>query len=180
MGLKISADRVGVIAYTLTVDGEQVEMIAPEEAVEYLHGAENLVPGLEAALEGKQKGDKFEVTVQPEDGYGEYDDDDVEEMPVSDFEDFGELTEGMELEMVDEDGDVYDAVIKKITKDKIYIDFNSPLAGKVLNYSVEVVDVREATAEELEMGYPASLIDEMMEELDDEDEEDEPHHNHRH
>jgi FKBP-type peptidyl-prolyl cis-trans isomerase SlyD len=72
----------------------------------------------------------------------------------------------MELEMVDEDGEVVDAIIMEVTPDEVVVDFNPPLAGKTLHYSVEVVDVRDATDEELEMGLPASLIDEMFEDVD--------------
>lgn len=163
-------DMVGLLAYTLMVDGEVVEVVDRAEPIEYLHGAQNLVEGLEAALEGKQPGDKFEVTVAPEQGYGEYLEDDVETVPASEFDDLGELTIGMELEMVDEDGDVVEAIIMEITDGEVVLDFNPPLAGKVLYYTVEVVDVREATNEELEMGLPASLIEDMFEDVEDDEE----------
>jgi FKBP-type peptidyl-prolyl cis-trans isomerase SlyD len=183
MASTLKQDMVGTIAYTLTVDGTVVEVISIDDAVEYLHGAENLVPGLEAALEGKTTGDKFDVTVQPEDGYGEYDDEEIEEMDLSDFEDMGEIQPGMEIELMDEDGDVFDATVLEINGSKVKLDFNSALAGKTLNYSVEVVNVRDATDEELDMGLPASLIEELYMELDDEDDEDEhdhDHHDHNH
>lgn len=179
MASTLKQDMVGTIAYTLTVDGSVVEVINTDDAVEYLHGAENLVPGLEAALEGKTVGDKFSVTVQPEDGYGEYDQDEIEEMDLSDFEDMGEIQPGMEIELMDEDGDIFEATVLEINGPKVRLDFNSALAGKVLNYSVEVVAVREATDEELDMGLPASLIEELYMELDDEDDDEEDHdHDH--
>ena len=188
MAATLKQDMVGMIAYTLTVDGSVVEVIEPNDAVEYLHGAENLVPGLETALEGKKTGDKFDVTVQPEDGYGEYDEEEIEEMDLSEFEDMGEIRPGMEIELMDEDGDIFEATVLEINDGTVRLDFNSPLAGKVLNYSVEVVNVREATDEELDMGLPASLIEELYEEMEDEEEEDEDegddhdhhHHSHRH
>lgn len=188
MALTLKQDMVGTIAYTLTVEGSVVEVIETDDAVEYLHGADNLVPGLEAALEGKKAGDKFEVTIAPIDGYGEYDDDEIEEMDISEFEDFGEIKPGMEIELMDEDGDVFEATVLEVTGSTVRLDFNSPLAGKTLHYSVEVVDVRDATDEELDMGLPASLIDELYDDVDDEDDEDEDdehdhdhnHHSHRH
>jgi FKBP-type peptidyl-prolyl cis-trans isomerase SlyD len=166
MANSLQNDKIGVLAYTLTVDGEVVEVVTREQPVEYLHGAQNIVEGLEAALAGKKAGDTFEVTVSPEEGYGEYLEDDIESFPRSDFEELGELRAGMELEMVDEDGEVVDAIIMEVTPDEVVVDFNPPLAGKTLHYSVEVVDVRDATDEELEMGLPASLIDEMFEDVD--------------
>jgi FKBP-type peptidyl-prolyl cis-trans isomerase SlyD len=171
MAKSLKNDMVGLLAYTLTVDGEVVETIDRSDPIEYLHGAQNIVEGLENALEGKGVGAKFEVTVQPEEGYGEYLEDDIEAFPASEFDNLGELSVGTELEMVDEDGDVVEATVMEITADEVILDFNPPLAGKVLHYTVEVVDVREATEEELEMGLPASLIDDMFMDMDDEDEE---------
>ncbi|MFQ3645574.1 MAG: peptidylprolyl isomerase [Anaerolineae bacterium] len=170
MTLRLKNDMVGLLAYTLTVDGEVVETVDRENPIEYLHGAQNIVEGLEAALEGKQAGDTFEVTVTPEKGYGEYLKDDVEAVPTSEFEDLDELQVGMELEMVDEDGDIVEATIVEITPDEVVLDFNPPLAGKTLHYKVEVVEVREATEEELEMGLPVSLIDEMYDDFEDDEE----------
>jgi FKBP-type peptidyl-prolyl cis-trans isomerase SlyD len=169
MTLSLKNDMVGLLAYTLTVDGEVIETVDRDNPIEYLHGAQNIVEGLEAALEGKKAGDVFEVTVPPEQGYGEYLEDDIEAIPSSEFDDLDELRVGMELEMVDEDGDIVEATIMEITPEQVVLDFNPPLAGKTLHYKVEVVQVREATEEELEMGLPASLIDEMYDEVEDEE-----------
>lgn len=172
MANSLQKDMIGSLAYTLTVDGEVVEVVDRADPIEYLHGAQNIVEGLENALLGKQVGDSFEITVEPEQGYGEYLEDDIEAFPTSEFDNLSELQVGMELEMVDEDGDVAEAVIMEITPDEVVLDFNPPLAGKVLHYVVEVVDVREASEEELEMGLPASLIDEMFMDVDIEEEDD--------
>jgi FKBP-type peptidyl-prolyl cis-trans isomerase SlyD len=169
MSHALTNDMIGILAYQLTVEGEVVDVIDPADPIEYLHGAQNIVEGLEKALEGKREGDRFQVSVSPEEGYGEYLEDDVEAFPVSEFENLSELQIGMELEMVDEDGDVLEATIVEITDSEVVLDFNPPLAGKVLNYEVMVVGVREATEEELEMGLPASLINEMFMDMDDED-----------
>lgn len=170
MAQSLKNDMVGQLAYTLIVDGQTVETVDREAPIEYLHGAQNIVEGLETALEGRVAGDTFEISVDPEQGYGEYLEDDIETVPASEFDDLGELQVGMELEMVDEDGDVVEATVMEITPDEVVLDFNPPLAGKTLHYSVEVVGVREATDEELEMGLPASLIDEMFDDVEDDEE----------
>lgn len=157
---------VGALAYTLTVDGQIVETISPEEAIEYLHGEDNLVPGLEAALAGRKAGDTFEVSVAPEDGYGEYDDDLVEVMGIDEFDNPEELSVGTEVELMDDEDNIYEAIIVALSNDEVTVDFNEPLAGKTLHYSVQVVSVREATEEEKDMGMPASLLDELFEEMD--------------
>lgn len=181
--LTLKNDLVGAIAYKLTVDGKLEEVIAPEDAIEYLHGAENIIPGLEEALEGKTVGDTFAVVIPPEKGYGDYDAEDVDEIPVEEFElDTSDLKVGDEIELwSEEDSDIFEAIILDITDNMIKLDFNHPMAGKTLTYEVEVVDVREATDEELEMGVPASIMEEMYAALDDDDVDDEYYslnHNH--
>lgn len=174
MAAKLTQDMVGAIAYTLRVDGQVVEEITADEAIEYLHGAENLIPGLEKALEGKQTGDKFSVMVQPADGYGDYDEAEIEEVPLSEFDEADALEPGMEIEMVDDEGDVFEATVVEVTDKVVKLDFNPPLAGKVLHYDVEVINVREGTEDEVGMGIPMSLLDEMdFDDDDDFDDEDE-------
>lgn len=152
------------LAYTLTADGETIETSTTEEPLDYLHGAENIVPGLEAALNGKRVGDTFTVTLQPADAYGDYDDDDVETIPLSDLPDADQLEEGMVVVMEDEDGYLFDAIIREIGKDTVVLDFNPPLAGKTVTYDVQVVAMREAEEEELAAGQPYGFDD-----FDDED-----------
>lgn len=169
MANSLKKNMIGTIAYTLKVEGVMVDEIPTEEAIEYLHGHENLVPGLEAALEGKTEGDTVSVTVAPADGFGEYSEEEIEEWDADDFEGFDQLEPGMEIEMFDEDGDMFEATILEISGDKIRLDFNPPLAGKTLEYNVQILEVRPATAEEIEMGFPTSLADEVFEALNDED-----------
>ena len=168
MAHSLKKDLVGAIAYTMTVDGTAVDEVPTEYPIEYLHGYENVPPGLEKALEGKSKGDTISVTLQPADAYGEYDEENVEEWESEVFEDFDQLEAGMEIELVDEEGDYYEATIIEVKEDSIILDFNSPLAGKVVTYNVQVMDVREATEAEIEDGIPASVADEIdaMFELD--------------
>lgn len=148
----IQDDLVVSLKYTLTVDGEVVTQ-TDGEPMEYLHGAEEILPGLEVALAGRQVGDKFSVTLQPEDAYGEYDEDEIEEIDREDIPNIDELEVGMDVEVEDEDGYAYPAQVVEITDKVVVLDFNDRLAGKTLTYDVEVVGIREATAEELEHGH---------------------------
>jgi FKBP-type peptidyl-prolyl cis-trans isomerase SlyD len=172
----IGEDKVGTLSYEIWVDGELLETVSVESAIEYLHGWDNIVPGLEKALEGKTAGDKFDVTVSPEAGYGEYDDELIDEIPRVDF-DFEEedvqLEIGMEVEMMDEDGDIVEGTVIGMEDDMVTVDMNPPLAGKTIRYVGEVISVREATEEELEWGFPESLMEELFGEEDDWDEEEE-------
>lgn len=154
------------INYTLKLDdGEIVDESAGEPLV-YLHGADNIIPGLEQALTGLAVGDRKAVTVSPDDGYGEYEDDAVETIPRAAFPADVELEEGLVLAVRDDSGQVYEAVVAEFDDNEVVLDFNHPLAGENLHFEVEIVDVREATAEELDHGHP------HLEGHDDEDEYD--------
>ncbi len=160
------------LAYSLTADGEIVETATAEEPLDYLHGADNIVPGLEAVLLGKKVGDRMTVTLQPAEAYGDYDPDDTEIVPLSDFPDANELSEGMAVVMEDEDGYMFDALIREIRADEVVLDFNPPLAGRVITYDVEVLEIRPAEEEELAAGQPYGFMDDHDhdDELYDEDE----------
>ncbi len=145
--------------YVLTVDGEEMARTDAGEPLEYLHGAENIVPGLERALIGKQIGDKLSVTLAPDEAYGEYDQDNIEELDREDVPQADELEPGMVIEVEDEEGFVYLAYVKEVTADTVVLDYNPPLAGKTLTYNVEVVTIREADEEELAHGHPHSFHD---------------------
>jgi len=98
-----------------------------------------------------------------------YDETDIEEVSREDFPDFEEMEVGMEIEVVDEDGDIIEATIKEIRPDAIVLDFNSDLAGKSLTYHVQVVAVREADEDEIEMGLPASMMDDLLDDVYEEE-----------
>jgi FKBP-type peptidyl-prolyl cis-trans isomerase SlyD len=150
----IIADNVVVkIEYTLTVDGEVVDSSAEEGPLEYLHGHQNIVEGLEKALTGKKVGEAVAVVVPPEQGYGAYDDDatafvDRLEMPAD-----VPLEEGVEIVMEDEDGDYMTAYIAWVGADEVKLDFNHPLAGETLHFDVKITGLRQPTAEELDHGH---------------------------
>lgn len=149
--MNITQDKVVELDYVLKVDGEVVDQSEQGEPLTYLHGHSNIIPGLEKALEGKKAGDSLHVTVQPEDGYGERDEDNVETLDRSDFDD--EVEVGATYYAQAEDGSVLPFTVIAVDGDQVEVDFNPPLAGMVLNFDVTVKNVRDATPEELEHGH---------------------------
>ncbi|MCK9605648.1 MAG: peptidylprolyl isomerase [Methylomonas sp.] len=138
--------------YTLTnPSGEQLDSSRGEEPLLYLHGAGNIIAGLEAALAGKSAGDTFSVTIPPEDGYGELAAEMVQVVSKKMFE-------GMDVEVgMQFHADVSHGsgiiTITEIDGDDVTIDGNHPLAGETLIFQVEVVDVRAATDDEMAHGH---------------------------
>lgn len=173
----IQNDLVISLAYTLTVDGDVVESADSETPLEYLHGYENIVPGLEKLLTGKKVGYKLTTTIEPKDGYGEYNEDEIEEIAREDIPDAEDLEPGMIILLEDEEGYLLEAVIQKITDTSVFLDFNDPLAGKTLNYQIEVLDIREATEEELAQGFPEGVFD-LEFEIEEHDHEHDHDHDH--
>jgi len=149
--MNITQNKVVELDYVLKVDGEVVDRSEPGDALTYLHGHSNIIPGLEKALEGKKAGDSLHVTVQPEDGYGERDEDNVEDLDRTDFDD--EIEVGATYYAQAEDGSVLPFTVLAADGDTVQVDFNPPLAGMVLNFDVTIKSVRDATAEELEHGH---------------------------
>lgn len=172
MANRLEQDMVGKIVYTLTVDGVVLEELTHEEAIEYLHGANNIVAGLESALEGKQAGARFQVDVKPADAHGEYDKSLIEEVPLEDIDDAEELEAGMLIDIFDDEGEMYEAIILDVTDKVVKIDFNHELAGKTLHYDVEILEVREATEGEIAAGVPDSLMEEINSFFSDDEDDD--------
>ncbi len=150
----IGSEKVVLIHYTLTDDSGQVlDSSSGREPLAYLHGKGNIIPGLEKALEGKQAGDKVNVAVEPAEGYGERDERLVQDVPREAFENVDEVNPGMQFQAQNEQGQARIVTVTKVADDLITIDANHPLAGANLNFDVEVTEVREPTAEELEHGH---------------------------
>jgi FKBP-type peptidyl-prolyl cis-trans isomerase SlyD len=142
------------LEYTLQIEDEMVESTDDEGPIEFLQGYGEIIPGLEAALYGMQVGQEKDVTVDPEDGYGEYDGEAFEEVPLEIFPEEMDLSLGMPVELYDEDADeTVDGFIAEIRTDTVVVDLNHPLAGETLNFHVKVVGLRPATPEELEHGH---------------------------
>lgn len=150
----IEAGKVVSLAYTLRdEDGDVLDSSAEDGPLHYLHGAENIVPGLEKELDGRKVGDKLRVVVAAEDGYGEFDEEGVQEVSRAMFEDV-ELEVGLQFVTEDEDGDPMPFWVAEIDGDSVTIDFNHPLAGQTLDFEVEILAVRPATADEVGHGHP--------------------------
>lgn len=150
---QVADDLAVTIDYKLTVEGNIIDSSEEEGPLDYLHGHENIIPGLERELTGMKVGESKKVTVAPEDGYGELDEEAVLEVPRSEFPDEVPLENGIELEVTDEDGDMMFATIVEVEEDFVKLDTNHPLAGKTLEFEVTVVDIRTATEEELDHGH---------------------------
>lgn len=150
--LKVQNDMVVEIAYVLKVDGEVVDESGEESPLAYLHGHDNIIPGLEQALEGRSVGERFNVTVSPAEGYGERSEENIHSLSVDDFEDDIEVGETYFEET--EEGMILPFVVTGLDGDRVTVDFNPPLAGSELHFDVTVMGVREATDDEMEFGAP--------------------------
>lgn len=139
--------------YTLTDEsGEQVESSRGRAPLSYLHGFRNILPGLEKALEGHGAGDEIEVTLPPEQAYGERQADKIQRIPAKRFKGQGRLQPGQVVSTRTARGPLQ-AVVVKVGRFNVDVDTNHPLAGKTLTFSIEITDVREATSEELAHGH---------------------------
>ncbi|EKO3675003.1 peptidylprolyl isomerase [Vibrio metschnikovii] len=151
--MKIEKNMVVSIAYQVKMeDGVVVDQSTVEAPLEYLHGHNNLITGLERELEGKVIGDKFSATVAPEDAYGEHSDALVQRVPADVFQGVDELEVGMRF-LADTDQGPIPVEITEVDGDEVVVDGNHMLAGQTLTFDVEVIALREATAEELEHGH---------------------------
>jgi FKBP-type peptidyl-prolyl cis-trans isomerase SlyD len=151
--MTIAQDQVVSIHYTLTDDaGEVIDSSAQGEPLSYLHGHGNLIPGLERELTGRKAGDRLQVKIAPADGYGEYDRELVQSVPRRALKGIPEVKVGMRLQAQSPEG-TRAVTVTHLAGDMVTLDGNHPLAGKNLNFAVEVTAVRAATAEELEHGH---------------------------
>ncbi len=151
--MEITADRVVLIHYTLKDDaGAVIDSSAGAEPLAYIQGHGNLVAGLEKALEGKQDGDAVAVSVAPADGYGKRDAALIQRVPRRAMQGAGEIKKGMQFQARTDDG-MRMFTVTAMVGDMVTLDGNHPLADKTLHFDVQVLNVREATAEELEHGH---------------------------
>ncbi len=151
--MEITADRVVTIHYTLKDDkGAVIDSSSGGDPLAYIQGHGNLVAGLEKALEGKQDGNAVAVVVPPAEGYGVRDESLIQRVPKRSLQGSGEIKKGMQFQARTEDGMRLFTVVA-VMGDMVTLDGNHPLADQTLHFDVEVVGVREATAEELEHGH---------------------------
>jgi FKBP-type peptidyl-prolyl cis-trans isomerase SlyD len=151
--MTITQDSVVLLHYTLKDDaGEVIDSSSSGEPLAYLHGHGNLVPGLERELADKSAGDKLSVKISPADGYGEFDKGLIQRVPRRALKGIKNINVGMRLHAQTEQGPQA-VTVTQIVGDMVTLDANHPLAGKNLNFDIEIVEVRGATPEELEHGH---------------------------
>ncbi len=151
--MKIEKNVVASLAYKVMLeDGVVVDQSTTEAPLDYLHGHNNLITGLEKELEGKVAGDKFSATVAPEDAYGEHNDAMVQRVPADVFQGVDQIEVGMRF-LADTDQGPIPVEVTEVDGDEVVVDGNHMLAGQTLTFEVEVVATREATAEEIEHGH---------------------------
>lgn len=154
MSLLIGKESVVSMHYKLTDDeGNVLDSSEGAEPLTYLHGAGNIIPGLENALVGKVSGDSEQVRVEPADAYGEIMSELIQTIDKAAFQGVDTVEAGMSFEAQSADGGIQRIVVTKVEGDQVTIDANHPLAGVTLNFDVEIVDVREATEEEIAHGH---------------------------
>lgn len=151
--MQIGPQTVVTFHYTLQDEsGNQLETSRGGEPPAYLHGANNIIPGLEKAMAGHSGGDIFSATVKPEDGYGLIQPDQIQRVPVKHLAYRGKLSPGDVVQLSTTDG-MRAVTVVKAGRHTADIDTNHPLAGKTLVFNIEVLDTRAATAEELAHGH---------------------------
>lgn len=151
--MQIAQNSVVAFHYTLTNDaGEVLDSSEGREPLTYLHGAGNIVPGLEKELEGRTAGDKVQATVAPEEGYGEKQSQLVQEVPRDAFQGVESVEPGMQFQAQTQGGPLM-VTVTQVEGDTVVVDGNHPLAGQTLNFDVEIAEVRAASEEEVEHGH---------------------------
>lgn len=150
----IADQHVIAIDYTLTNEaGEVLDSSEGSEPLVYLHGAGNIIAGLENALTGKAVGDELEVSVEPADAYGEYSAELITNIGREMFEGVDQLEVGMQFHASAPDGGMQIVTIRDIEGDEVTIDGNHPLAGQQLNFKVKIASIRAASEEEIAHGH---------------------------
>jgi len=146
--MQIAQNSVVAFHYTLTNDaGEVLDSSEGREPLTYLHGAGNIIPGLEKELEGRAAGEKLNVAVSPEEGYGELQEQLMQEVPRDAFQGVESIEPGMQFQAQTQGGPLM-VTVKKVEGDTVVVDGNHPLAGQSLRFVVEITDIRDASEEE--------------------------------
>jgi FKBP-type peptidyl-prolyl cis-trans isomerase SlyD len=151
--MKIQDKNVVNIKYTLTDNDKNVIDKSEDGTFSFLIGAGNIIPGLENALMEKSVGEVFDVSINPADAYGEYNDALIHKVPRTQFPADIEVEAGMQFQGQTPDGQMTVVKVKEVKDDNVFVDNNHPLAGVQLNFAVEVTNIREASKTELEHGH---------------------------
>ena len=151
--MNIDDKKVVDFHYTLTSkEGRQLESSRGGETMSYLHGAGNIIPGLEREMAGRKAGDSFSVTLQPEDAYGLRSEANIQRIPIKRLGDVPRPKPGEVLGLQTSQGPVH-VTVTKVGRFNVDVDANHPMAGEVLTFDVEITGVRDATEEELSHGH---------------------------
>ena len=151
--MKIAKGKIVSIHYALNdTAGEVLESSEGQAPLKYLHGHGNIIAGLERALEGKVTGEKFNAVIAPEDGYGIREESLVKKLPLSNFQNQSEIEVGNQFQAETSQGPRL-ATVTEVDDENVTIDLNHPLADQTLNFDIEVMEVRDATEEELSHGH---------------------------
>jgi len=151
--MHISKEKVVAIHYTLkNTSGEVIDSSEGKDPLYYLHGFGNLILGMEEGLEGKTKGDKFELKISPEKGYGIRNLEAIQQVPINAFNG-ADVKVGMQFQASGEQGYPIVVTVTAVEGENVTVDANHPLAGEELNFKVEVIEVRDASTEEIAHGH---------------------------
>ncbi|MDR1248682.1 MAG: peptidylprolyl isomerase [Treponema sp.] len=150
--MNIANDRVVSINYTLTNAQGQALDATGAEPFSYLHGHRNIISGLEKALDGRKQGDSFKIHIPAADAYGERSEKMITTVPLDRFDGADSVQAGMQFHAETSDGELQMVTVTAVEGDLVTIDGNHPMAGLDLNFDVSIVDVREASEEELQNG----------------------------
>jgi FKBP-type peptidyl-prolyl cis-trans isomerase SlyD len=150
---EIKDDLVVTMDYTLFIEDKEVDSSKESGPIQFIQGQGNIIPGLEKALYRMAIGDRKKVSVPASEGYGDYDDESVMEIPRSEFPTDIPLKSGVEIELENPEGEAFTAIIMEVNDSTVTLDFNHPLAGMDLVFDVEILGLRHATSEELAHGH---------------------------
>lgn len=151
--MQISDRKIVIINYTLTGENGDILDKSDDGGFAYLHGAGNIVVGLENALLGKRINDEFSVSVPPAEAYGEHNPEMQQTVSIDMFDDTKELQVGRQFHAQSPDGQPITVTIAAIEDDNVTINGDHPLAGKTLNFDVKVIAIRDASKEEITHGH---------------------------
>jgi FKBP-type peptidyl-prolyl cis-trans isomerase SlyD len=154
--LTVADGQVVSMDYTLKVEGDTVDDSKEHGPIEFLQGKGSIIPGLERALYGMSVGDSKDVVVSPADGYGLTDDQAFMDVSRDQFPEDFPLEVGTMLQVKDQSGQPVHARIDRVEEQNVRLDFNHPMAGKELHFSVTIAAIREATSDEIEHGHAHS------------------------
>ena len=161
--MKIDTNKVVELCYELEVDGEIVDRTTREKPLDYIHGTRSLLDKFEQNIAGLEPGSRFRFTLTPEEGYGETDPNRIVDLPKEAFEVNGVIQEnllvpGTTIPMLNGRGEVVPGKVLEVSEKTVKMDLNSPMAGKTLNFSGEILTVRDATEKELKEGLHGEYV----------------------